>query len=117
MPSAKSPSRKVLTQRLIPATLKTFKEAAKEQCRGLEGTVSYDGWTGDNHHHYIAFMVNCRGQVCLVNIRSDFNIDKRVGDRIMWFECMMHQENGKQQKISTVNWRRLLMSWKMNGKL
>jgi hypothetical protein len=79
MPSAKSPSRKVLTQRLIPATLKTFKEAAKEQCRGFEGTVSYDGWTGDNHHHYIAFLVNCRGQVCLVNIRSDLNIAKRVG--------------------------------------
>lgn len=66
MPSAKNPSHKVLTQCLIPATLKTFKDNAKERCRGLEGTVSYDGWTGANHHHYIAFMVNCRGQVSLL---------------------------------------------------
>ena len=65
MPNAKSPSRKVLTQRLIPATLKAFKLAAQKQCQGLEATVSYDGWTGGNHHHYIAFMVNCRGRVSL----------------------------------------------------
>jgi hypothetical protein len=74
MPNAKSPSCKALTQRLIPATLKTFKQTAKEQCRGLEGTVSYDGWTGGNHHHYIAFMVNCRGQVSLVNFAFYLNI-------------------------------------------
>ena len=42
--------------------LKTFKQAVQEHCWGLEGTVSYDGWTGGNHHHYIAFMVHCRGQ-------------------------------------------------------
>lgn len=63
LPNAKSPSCKVLTQRLIPATLKGFKQAAQEQCQGLEGTLSYDGWMGGNHHHYVAFMVNCRGQV------------------------------------------------------
>ncbi|KAH9029946.1 ribonuclease H-like domain-containing protein [Lactarius pseudohatsudake] len=50
------PSRKVLTQRLIPATLKGFKQTARKQCSGFEGTVSYDGWTGGNHHHYVAFM-------------------------------------------------------------
>ena len=63
MPNARSPSHKVLTQRLIPATLKAFKQAAQEQCQGLEGTVSYDGWTGGSNHHYIAFMVNCGGQM------------------------------------------------------
>ncbi|KAH9026059.1 hypothetical protein EDB85DRAFT_1869147 [Lactarius pseudohatsudake] len=56
LPNAKSPSRKVLTQRLIPATLKGFKQTARKQCSGFEGTVSYDGWTGGNHHHYVAFM-------------------------------------------------------------
>ena len=97
MPSAKSPSRKVLTQRLIPATLKTFKETAKEQGRGLEGTVSFDGWTGGNHHHYIVFMVNCRGQVSFVDFRFNSNIAKKIGDRIMWFGYMMHRENVKRQ--------------------
>jgi len=62
IPSAKSPLHKVLMQHLLPATLKTFKQAAQEHCQGLEGTVSYDGWMGGNHHHYIAFMIHCIGQ-------------------------------------------------------
>jgi hypothetical protein len=103
IPNAKNPSRKVLTQRLIPATLKTFKDAAKEQCWGLEGTVSYDGWTGGNHHHYIAFMVNCRGQVSLINSVFNSNITHRIGDRITLYEYTMHQENEKRQKTSTVS--------------
>jgi hypothetical protein len=74
LPNATSPSRKVLTQRLIPAMLKGFKQAAQEQCQGLEGTVSYDGWMGGNHHHYVAFMVNCRGQVSLLHFLSNMNI-------------------------------------------
>ncbi|KAH8991160.1 hypothetical protein EDB83DRAFT_2231697 [Lactarius deliciosus] len=68
LPNAKSPSRKVLTQRLIPATLKGFKQTARKQCSGFEGTVSYDGWTGGNHHHYVAFMVNCKGQASLLRL-------------------------------------------------
>ena len=67
LPNVKSLSCKVLTQCLIPAMLKGFKQAAQEQCQGLEGTLSYDGWTGGNHHHYIMFMVNCRGQVSVHN--------------------------------------------------
>jgi len=110
MPNARSPSRKVLTQRLIPATLKTFKQAAKEHCRGMEGTVSYDGWTGGNHHHYIAFMVNCRGQVSLVNFPFNLNIAQEIGDRTTSFEYTMHQDNGKRRKISTTSWSRLLTS-------
>jgi hypothetical protein len=110
MPNAKSPSRKVLTQRLIPATLKTFKQAAKEQCQGMEGTVSYDGWTGGNHHHYIAFMVNCRGQVCVIDFPFNLNIAQRIAHRTMSFEYMMHPGNEKRQKISTVSWRRLSRS-------
>jgi len=70
IPSAKSPSRKVLMQCLLPATLKTFKQAAQEHCRGLEGTVSYDGWTGGNHHHYIVFMVHCRGQNHVIQVHN-----------------------------------------------
>jgi hypothetical protein len=89
IPNAKSPSQKVLTQCLIPATLKTFKDAAKKQCQGLEGTVSYDGWTGGNHHHYIAFMVNCRGQVSLISVFNS-NITHSIGDRIMLYEYTMH---------------------------
>lgn len=110
LPSAKIPSRKVLTQRLIPATLKGFKKTAQDRCQGLEGTVSYDGWTGGNHHHYIAFMVNCRGQVSLVRFRSYTKTDQEIGDRTMSFGFMTHRENARQQTISSASWRRLLLT-------
>ena len=64
MPNAKNPSRKVLTQRLIPATLKEFKTSAQKRAHGCEVTASCDGWTGANRHHFIAFMVTCNGAVC-----------------------------------------------------
>jgi hypothetical protein len=115
MPNAKSPSRKVLTQRLIPATLKTFKQTAQEQCRGLEGTVSYDGWTGGNHHHYIAFMVNCRGRVSLTNIPLSMNTAHNIGGRTMLSEFMTHRENERRQIIFSTSLRRLLMTWNKTG--
>jgi hypothetical protein len=76
VPNAKTPSRKVLTQRLLPATLKVFKETAKEQARGSEATASCDGWTGGNHHHFIAFMVMCNGQVSHDNFLLRFETNQ-----------------------------------------
>ena len=57
IPSAKSPSQKVLTQRLLPCTLREFQFAAKQHMSGQNVMVSCDGWTGENFHHYIAFMI------------------------------------------------------------
>lgn len=56
LPQAKSPSRKVLTRRLLPQTLKEFQSQAKRRVAGKNATASCDGWTGENFHHYIAFM-------------------------------------------------------------
>ena len=70
IPNAKIPSRKVLAQRIIPATLKEFKEAAKLHIRGSEVTATCDGWTGGNHHYFIAFMVTCNGKVYCSDLRS-----------------------------------------------
>jgi len=57
LPQAKSPSQKVLTQRLLPQTLANFQLRAKERASGKNVTASCDGWTGENFHHYIAFMI------------------------------------------------------------
>ncbi len=57
MPQAKSPSRKVLTRRLLPRTLAELQLQAKQRASGHNATASCDGWTGENFHHYIAFMV------------------------------------------------------------
>lgn len=57
IPSAKSPSRKVLTQRLLPRTLREFQFAAKQHVSGQNITVSCNRWTGENFYHYIMFMI------------------------------------------------------------
>jgi hypothetical protein len=62
-PAAKSPSRKVLTRRLIPAAVAEFRAEAKAAANGHEATIKADGWTGVNHHHLIAFMIMVDGKV------------------------------------------------------
>jgi hypothetical protein len=57
IPQAKSPSRKVLTQRLLPRTLSELQIQARQRVSGQNATASCDGWTGENFHHYIAFMI------------------------------------------------------------
>lgn len=63
-PAAKSPSRKVLTNRLIPTAVAEFHAEAKAAARGCDATIQSDGWTGVNHHHLIAFMITVDGKVC-----------------------------------------------------
>ena len=57
VPQAKSPSRKVLTRRLLPQTLAGFQAKAMQGANGKNATASCDGWTGENFHHYITFMI------------------------------------------------------------
>ncbi|KAH9023574.1 hypothetical protein EDB83DRAFT_2208122, partial [Lactarius deliciosus] len=57
VPQAKLPSRKVLTKRLLPQTLNGLQQAAKQRVSGKNATASCDGWTGENFHHYIVFMI------------------------------------------------------------
>jgi hypothetical protein len=64
LPAARSPSRKVLTNRLIPTAVAEFRAAAKAAANGREATIQADGWTGVNHHHLIAFMITVDGKVC-----------------------------------------------------
>jgi hypothetical protein len=73
IPQAKSPSRKVLTQRLLPRTLAELQSQAKQRASGKNATASCDGWTGENTHHYIAFMIVVEKKVqhCIITYNTD----------------------------------------------
>ena len=51
IPAAKSPSRKTLTHRLLPATVAELRAEARAATKGHEATMQADGWTGTNNHH------------------------------------------------------------------
>ena len=75
IPSAKPPSRKVLSCRLLPATVHELRKEVKAAAKGHNATLQADGWTGENHHHLIAFMITIDGKVCrdlLVYVQSRF---------------------------------------------
>ncbi|TFK58863.1 hypothetical protein BDN72DRAFT_781483, partial [Pluteus cervinus] len=57
LPSAKLFSRKSLSDRILPTTLKTIRDEAKTTTKGQKVTLQCDGWTGVNNHHFQAFMM------------------------------------------------------------
>jgi hypothetical protein len=63
LPAARSPSRKVLTSRLIPGVVEEYTRIAKESSRGQNATIQADGWTGANFHHLLAFMIAVKNRV------------------------------------------------------
>jgi hypothetical protein len=65
IPSAKNPSRKVLTTRILPKSLGIAQAASRKEIRpGANiATATCDGWSGQNNHHYIAFMAAVGGKV------------------------------------------------------
>ena len=63
LPWAVSPSRKVLTTRLIPRTAKSYHQIAKGSSKGQNATIQADGWTGLNFHHLLAFMITVNKKV------------------------------------------------------
>lgn len=62
-PAANLPSRKVLTNRIIPRAVDEFRQWAKAEAKGYNATLESDGWTGVNHHHFISFMISVNGKV------------------------------------------------------
>lgn len=57
-PSAVVPSRKVMTNRILPNINREFRKKAQAVIRpGSKATVQADGWTAVNDHHLNAFMM------------------------------------------------------------
>lgn len=63
LPSARSPSRKVLTNCLTPAITKEYRDMKKVAARDQNTTLQADGWTGANFHHLLTFMIAFNKQV------------------------------------------------------
>ncbi|KAF9035772.1 hypothetical protein BJ165DRAFT_1307486, partial [Panaeolus papilionaceus] len=83
IPAAKPVTRKVLTKRIIPRLVKTFRQkamAAVKQNKYV--TLQADGWTGENHHHYIAFMITSGGKLYTVKVH-DASTERKTFDRLL----------------------------------
>jgi hypothetical protein len=63
LPWATSPSRKVLTTRLIPRVVENCRQIAKRAVKGQNVTIQAGGWTGVNFHHLLAFMITVNKKV------------------------------------------------------
>ena len=57
IPAAVSPGRQTLSRRIIPKLVEELRTQVKKEVNGRNATIQADGWTGENHHHLIAFMV------------------------------------------------------------
>lgn len=63
IPAAQSPGRRKLTRTIVPKLVKEIRNQAKKEVHGQNVTIQADGWTGENHHHLIAFMITVRTKV------------------------------------------------------
>ena len=63
LPLARSPSWKVLTNRLIPMAARQYQDASKLAAKNQNTTLQADGWTGLNFHHLLTFMIAFNKQV------------------------------------------------------
>jgi hypothetical protein len=65
IPLANSPSRKVLSTRILDTNLEKTRTLARSVAKGSFVTLQADGWTGLNTHHLVAFMMTTGSKVCL----------------------------------------------------
>jgi hypothetical protein len=63
IPGAPSISQKVFTKCMLHNTVAELRNEAMKSVKGVEVTVQGDGWTGQNHHHLITFMVTADKKV------------------------------------------------------
>ena len=63
--SASVPSRKVLTNRILPTIKREFRKRAQAEIKeGSMATIQGDGWSAINEHHLNAFMMTVEQKVC-----------------------------------------------------
>ncbi|KAE9388778.1 hypothetical protein BT96DRAFT_773704, partial [Gymnopus androsaceus JB14] len=97
MPSAKIPSRKVLTNRLLPKVAQSFRENAQldAQANSANVTAQCDGWSGINHHHLIAFMMTVNQKVRSVCV-YDASKERKTAENL--FKLMLEVITELQDK-------------------
>jgi len=101
IPQAKSPSRKVLTRRLLPQTLAELQSQAKQRASGKNATASCDGWTGENFHHYIAFMIVVGKEVHTVKVH-DASDERKTADNLFKLMVEVIEHLQSEWKVTVV---------------
>lgn len=72
IPQAHLPTRKTITNRIIPNLVKELHDKALTAVSGNYATIQADGWTGVNSRHLLAFMMTADKKVFLIlSLRLD----------------------------------------------
>ncbi|KIK76097.1 hypothetical protein PAXRUDRAFT_170928 [Paxillus rubicundulus Ve08.2h10] len=82
LPTAKRPSQKTLTCRLIPKAVEELHAEVKATVCGHNVTVQADRWTGINNHYLIAFMVTANQKVHTVHM-YDTPDEHKMADNLL----------------------------------
>ncbi len=82
LPAAKVLSCKVVTNCLLPTTLESMHASIHCEAAGKSVTVQCDGWSGQNHHHYIAFMATVDGKVWTVLV-DDASDERKTAENLL----------------------------------
>ncbi|KAF9058367.1 hypothetical protein BDP27DRAFT_1432913 [Rhodocollybia butyracea] len=82
LPQAKVPSQRVLTNRLLPKLTQQFRDQAMRDAIGCNVKGQCDGWSGLNHHHLVAFMVNVDRKVRTVRVYDTSN-ERKTADNLL----------------------------------
>ncbi|CAA7265738.1 unnamed protein product [Cyclocybe aegerita] len=104
IPGAHSPSRKVLTSRIIPNLVLEICQAAKIEVQGKNVTLQADGWTGENHRHLIAFMITTEKKVYTVRVH-DASTERKTAENLKTLldEVVKELEQEWQTSVIAVN--------------
>ncbi|KAJ3497528.1 hypothetical protein NLJ89_g10338 [Agrocybe chaxingu] len=82
IPDARLPSRKVLTNRILPRALKDVRAGIMAKAFGGLATVQCDGWTGENFQHLIAFMISTKRQIFTVQV-NDTTTERKTAEKLL----------------------------------
>ena len=90
LPHAELPSRKVLSNRILPTMLRDIRAGIREKVNGQLATVQCGGWTGPNSHHLIAYMVTVGKKVCSIQSFNTCPITKLCIYAGLYSNCKAH---------------------------
>lgn len=100
-PGAKSPSRKTLTRRLLPVAVNELRRDSKAKTKGHNATIQADGWTGENHHHLIAFMITVDGKVCAIYPPHSMRFRNLPDSHCSCARCFQGAQNSGKSRQAT----------------
>ena len=97
--ACRSPSRKVLTSRLIPLVVGEYRKIAKVSSKDQNATIQADGWTGINFHHLLAFMITVKKKVGSTTLQKGWMVFANEIPRLIRSTYTMLRVNIRQLTI------------------